>query len=93
MRVKQLIASSIPGLVTNKQDKIAIVYSASEKQVIETEWTMLGPYKMEAGSAERLQSTMAVSLLFIPFAFILFVLVPNDKPRKWLLGKFGKNTP
>ena len=90
-RVKQLIASSIPGLVSNEKDKIAIVYSASEKQLIETQWTMLGPYKMETGSAERLQGTIMIALMFIPVIFLLFVLVPNDKPRRWVLGKFGKN--
>ena len=89
-RVKQLIASSIPGLVSSKNDKIAIVYSASEKQVIETEWTMLGSYKMEAESAERFQGMINMSLFLIPVIFLLFVLLPNDKPRRWVLGKLGK---
>lgn len=90
-RVKQLIASSIPGLVDSKKDKIAIVYSASEKQVIDTEWTMLGPYKMEAASAERLQSAMSLSLLSIPLLLLLFLVVPNEKPRRWLMAKLGKS--
>ncbi|TQV84065.1 EscJ/YscJ/HrcJ family type III secretion inner membrane ring protein [Exilibacterium tricleocarpae] len=90
-RIKQLIASSIPGLVTNEADKIAIVYSVSEKKVIETEWTMLGPYKMEVSSAERLSGTMKLSLLLIPVMFLLYILIPNEKPRRWFFSKIGAN--
>ncbi len=92
-RVKLLIASSIPGLVSDKQDKIAIVYSASEKQLIDTEWTMLGPFKMEVGSAAQLRKSISYSIYAIPvvlFSFFgIFLAVPNDKPRKWVKEKIG----
>lgn len=94
VRIKQLIASSIPGLVSDKTDKIAIVYSAAAKQVIETEWTMLGPYKMEASSAAELQKILNFSVLIVPLLLLLFLAVPNEKPRSWIIEKLGlkKNT-
>ncbi len=92
-RVKQLIASSIPGLVTHDKDKIAIVYSASEKLVLNTEQTTLSTYKMKAGSTEWLQGKAMILLLGMPVLLILFILIPNEKPRRWLLSKYDTIKP
>src|SRR4051812_13581802 len=52
-RVKQLVASSIPGLWndkqgSDKQDKIAVIYSVAEKAEITTKWVWVGPFKVES---------------------------------------------
>lgn len=89
-RVKQLVASSIPGLWSDKQDKIAIVYSASERAEIKTEWIWVGPYKVEIGSASSLKTTFIMLFLLIPLVMIIFVLVPNQRPREWILSHIGQ---
>ena len=67
-RVKQLVASSIPGLWNDKQgserqDKIAVIYSVAEKAEITTKWFWVGPFKVESESAASLKNTFI--LIFV----------------------------
>lgn len=98
-RVKQLVASSIPGLWNEKQewnekaDKIAVVYSASEKFESGTEWTLVGPFKVEAGSAADLKTMFFALVLLIPLILIAFILVPNERPREWVINRLANYFP
>jgi type III secretion protein J len=92
-RVKQLVASSIPGLWNEKQDKIAVVYSASEKFESGTEWTLVGPFKVEVGSAADLKNMFMGLVLLIPLILIAFVLVPNERPREWIINRLANYFP
>lgn len=92
-RVKQLVASSIPGLWNEKQNKIAVVYSASEGFESGTEWTLVGPFKVEAASAAGLKNLFVALLLLVPLILLGFILVPNERPRAWVITRLGNYFP
>jgi len=58
-RVRRLVASSIPGLVGDDgRSKVTVVMTPAETPPRAVEWTMVGPFKIEAGSATTLLSTL-----------------------------------
>jgi type III secretion protein J len=72
-RVRRLVASSIPGLVgEDGRSKVTVVMTPAEAPPPAVEWTMVGPFKIESGSATTLVSTLwimgALIVLGIGFA-------------------------
>jgi len=58
-RVRRLVASSIPGLVgEDGRSKVTVVMTPAEAPPRAVEWTMVGPFKIEAESATPLLSTL-----------------------------------
>jgi len=58
-RVRRLVASSIPGLVgEDGRSKVTVVMTPAEAPPRAVEWTMVGPFKIEAESATQLWSTL-----------------------------------
>lgn len=97
-RVRQLVASSIPGLWNDKQgndkqDKIAVVYSVAEKAEITTKWFWVGPFKVESESAAALKNTFISIFVLLPVLLIIFILLPTEKTRLWLLSYIGPYFP
>jgi type III secretion protein J len=68
-RVRRLVASSIPGLVgEDGRSKVTVVMTPAEAPPRAVEWTMVGPFKIEAGSATTLLSTLWVMGILVAAA-------------------------
>ena len=59
-RVRRLVASSIPGLVGDDgRSKVTVVMTPAAEKAPALEWTMVGPFKVEASAASGLRATLA----------------------------------
>lgn len=70
-RIRQLVASSIPGLTGEEGlAKVSIVMSATENTEPNIEWTKVGPFSIQAGSASSLTYTLLGLILLCVVALV-----------------------
>jgi type III secretion protein J len=74
-RIRRLVASSIPGLVgEDGRSKVTVVMTLAEAPPPPVEWTMVGPFKIEAESAAGVRSTLygMAALLVLALGYVGF---------------------
>lgn len=96
-RIRRLVASSIPGLSGDEnRNKVSVVMVPGETQRPGIEWTTLGPFKVEAGSAASLGLILMTLMLIVLICagFILFMLARrNPRMMQWLAERSRKASP
>ncbi|QPI53329.1 type III secretion inner membrane ring lipoprotein SctJ [Massilia antarctica] len=93
-RIRQLVASSIPGLSgEGGRAKVSVVMASSAYTAPVVEWSNVGPFRVQAGSAMALSMTllglallMAVMLVGLLFALCRY----HPGLAAWLKDHFGK---
>jgi type III secretion protein J len=90
-RIRNLVASSIPGLSgDDAHDKVSVVLVPSERTAPGVQWTYVGPFSVQAGSATALTATLVGMALFAALsaglAVFIFIKRPTGTP-KWLKKK------
>lgn len=93
-RIRNLIASSIPGLAgDDRKSKVSVVLTASELTAPAVEWTTVGPFRVMADSAGSLIGTLIflllLTLLGIATGGLMFAM-RNPKFADWLRKHLGK---
>jgi type III secretion protein J len=74
-RIRNLVASSIPGLSgEDTRAKVSVILTASDLVAPAVEWTDVGPFRVMGASATALTATLFVLSLF-PVALLLGALV------------------
>ncbi|MET3130428.1 type III secretion protein J [Oxalobacteraceae bacterium GrIS 1.11] len=74
-RIRQLVASSIPGLSGEAgRGKVSVVMEASEFTPPVQEWTYVGPFRVQAGSAVALSLTLLALALVLALALLGLLL-------------------
>jgi type III secretion protein J len=89
-RIHNLVASSIPGLAgEGDSNKISVVMIPTELPPPSIEWTTVGPFKVQAVSANSLRLTIGVLLALAGLAgvFALLGAAKRDKRIAALLAK------
>ncbi|RZI42219.1 EscJ/YscJ/HrcJ family type III secretion inner membrane ring protein [Herbaspirillum sp. HC18] len=93
-RVRNLVASSIPGLsAEDGRYKVSVVLTASEATAPAVEWTTVGPFRVMADSAGTLANVLTVLILMIVVALLIPVVMVakrNPKIAALLSGRFSK---
>lgn len=75
-RIRNLVASSIPGLSGEEgRAKVSVVLVPLEALVKTIEWSMVGPFYVQAASATALSATLSVAVLLIVVGLIVIVLM------------------
>ncbi|MYM98638.1 type III secretion system inner membrane ring lipoprotein SctJ [Duganella vulcania] len=93
-RIRQLVASSIPGLAGESgRAKVSVVMAASVYTVPVIEWSNVGPFRVQAGSAMALSMTLLglallMALMLIGLLFALCRYHPGL--AAWIKSHFGK---
>ncbi len=94
-RIKQLVASSIPGLSgEGGRAKVSVVMAPAELTAPVLEWSNVGPFQVQARSSLALSLTLLGLLLMVVLALlgILLVLLKyHPMLGKWAKRRFGKN--
>jgi type III secretion protein J len=93
-RIRQLVASSIPGLSGEAgRAKVSVVMASSDYTAPVIEWSNVGPFRVQAGSALALSMTllglallMAIMLIGLLFALCRY----HPGLAAWLKNRFGK---
>lgn len=89
-RIRRLVASSIPGLVgEDGRSKVTVVMTPAEAAPRAVEWTMVGPFKIEAESASALRSTLwaMAALVLAGLGFAGFTLVSRHPTVAGMLAR------
>lgn len=93
-RVRNLVASSIPGLSSEEaRNKVSVVMVAAEATAPAVEWTTVGPFRVMAQSATTLASTLVIVLLFGVCATLggLLILVRHHpKASAWVRSRLAR---
>jgi type III secretion protein J len=96
-RIRQLVAASIPGLSgEGGRTKVSVVMAASEYTAPVIEWSNVGPFRVQAGSAMALSLTLLglALLMALMLVGLLFALARyHPKIALWLKNHFGKAPP
>lgn len=81
--IHNLVAASIPGLAgSGRDDKISVVMIPTELPAPSIEWTTIGPFKVQAGSATGLGVTLfALFALALAGGVIALLEVSKRNPR------------
>lgn len=96
-RVRNLVASSIPGLSgEDGHEKVSVVLAASDQTAARIEWESVGPFIVHPRSAVALMLTLIV-LMIAAFAGLayLFLTAAQRNPRvaDWISRHFRKAPP
>lgn len=93
-RVRNLVASSIPGLSGEEgRSKVSVVLMPSEAAASSTEWTTVGPFRVTTESATGLLNLLVgLTLTLAAALFAIFVLILWNHPKtsRWMKQRFGK---
>jgi len=96
-RVRNLVASSIPGLSSEEgRGKVSVVLAASELTAPAVEWTTVGPFQVMADSAGGLivAFTSMIGVFVLVLLVMLFVILRlHPKTADWMRKRFGKVLP
>ncbi|WP_082584394.1 type III secretion system inner membrane ring lipoprotein SctJ [Noviherbaspirillum sp. Root189] len=96
-RVRNLVASSIPGLSGEEgRSKVSVVLAASELTAPAVEWTTVGPFHVMADSAGGLIGTITsiIAVFALALLAMLFVILQlHPKTADWMRKRFGKVLP
>jgi type III secretion protein J len=93
-RIRQLVASSIPGLSgENGRAKVSVVMASSAYTAPVIEWSNVGPFRVQAGSAMALSLTLLglallMALMLVGLLFALCRYHPGM--AAWIKSHFGK---
>ena len=69
-RIRNLVASSIPGLSREQDlDKVSVVLTPAADTMPSIEWTSVGPFKVQQESAGSLRATL-VALIMLIFTYL-----------------------
>jgi type III secretion protein J len=89
-RIRNLVASSIPGLGGEEgRNKVSVVMLPTELLPPLIEWTTVGPFKVQAGSAGSLAFTLLALFALVMVAAGFFV-VERAKRDEMLAGLLKK---
>ena len=93
-RIRSLVASSIPGLSGEEgYSKVSVVLAPSEATAPVVEWTYVGPFIVQAGSAGTLIGTLLMLLMIAAASLVYAFMVATRGKGKlgdWLKKHFGK---
>jgi type III secretion protein J len=93
-RIRQLVASSIPGLSgEGGRAKVSVVMAASDYTAPVIEWSNVGPFRVQAGSAVALSMTLlGLALLMALMLIGLLWALGRYHPgvAAWIKSHFGK---
>ena len=93
-RIRQLVASSIPGLSgEGGRAKVSVVMEASEVTQAVIEWSSVGPFRVQAGSAMALSMTLlglAALIAVVLLGLLLSLAKYHPKLAMFLKNRFGK---
>lgn len=95
-RIRQLVASSIPGLSgENGRAKVSVVMAAAEFATPTIEWTDVGPFRVQSGSAGTLRYTLygLGGALALALAGVLFTLVRYHPAGSAVRKRYGASAP
>jgi type III secretion protein J len=96
-RIRNLVASSIPGLSgEDGRSKVTVVLTPTETVPPGIEWEMVGPFRVIASSASLLNYTLVGLMTFAGISFLfaagLFAM-RRPKVDAWVKKRFGKKKP
>jgi type III secretion protein J len=93
-RIRNLVASSIPGLAGDDgKNKVSVVLTASEQTAPAVEWTTVGPFRVMADSAGALTTTLTLlTLLMLAGIAVagLMIAMRNPKVADWMKTHVSK---
>ena len=93
-RIRNLVASSIPGLSGDSgREKVSVVLAASETSAPAMEWTRIGPFVVHAGSATALIATLCVLGLLAAVSLVYALMLAakrNANMAAWISKHSGK---
>lgn len=81
-RIRNLVASSIPGLSgEDARNKVSVVLIPTELQAPPVEWTKVGPFKVQATSASSLRYTLfALAVMILASGVVIVREMARRKP-------------
>ena len=93
-RIRQMVASSIPGLSGDEGlSKVTVVLAATEDGEPHIEWGRVGPFSVQAGSVHSLMLTLvglsALCVVCLTWALSM-VAMRNAKIAAWFMNHIGK---
>lgn len=95
-RVRNLVASSIPGLSGEEgRSKVSVVLMPSEERITKIEWVQLGPFQVAAGSAPGLRSLLTGLLVLGVTGWLLvtvLLVLRRKKVAAWVAQRFPKKS-
>lgn len=95
-RVRQLVASSIPGLSGEEsRHKVSVVMAAAEATAPAVEWTTVGPFRVMAQSASALGWTLAIVFLFglgATVGGLLILIRHHPKASAWIKNRLARKS-
>lgn len=84
-RIRNLVASSIPGLASEDgRAKVSVVTDPIDVVAPKVEWSTLGPFGVEAGSVRALAITLTVLVILVLGGLVCagFLFMPHWKQRR-----------
>lgn len=92
-RIRNLVASSIPGLSGESgHDKVSVVLASSEATAPAVEWTRVGPFIVQAGSAGTLIATLLLMACVVA-ASLFYAFTAGGRRQAlgdWTRKHFGR---
>lgn len=80
-RIRNLVASSIPGLSSDEgRAKVSVVLAPIETVVKPVEWSMVGPFYVQASSASALTTTLVLAIILIIILAVIIVTIVLRHP-------------
>lgn len=92
-RIRNLVASSIPGLAEDGQNKVSVVLAPSKAETTGIEWAKVGPFLVQADSAGGLIATLVILAALAGSGLVYTGVIAgrqNPKLVEWVKKHFGK---
>ena len=86
-RIRAMVASSIPGLSSDQENKISISFVESSPHITQVRWQHVGPFIVQEASVKSLKIMLISCFVFSGCTFLLAIAMTLVRTRTWLINR------